>query len=65
MEVMDDVARMAIDLIHRIDTRSEKQIIRELLADLKRVDGKMRILSLVAEAVVEGYLCTSHSMGSG
>ena len=52
-EVTDDVTRMAIDLIHRIDTRSEKQIHREFLADLKRVDGKMQILSRVAEAVVE------------
>jgi hypothetical protein len=30
-----------------------KQIHREFLADLKRVDGKMQILSRVAEAVVE------------
>ena len=53
MEVTDDITRMAIDLIHRLDTRSEKQIHREFLADLKRVDGKMQILSRVAEAVVE------------
>ncbi len=52
-EVTDDVTRMAIDLIHRMDTRSEKQIHREFLADLKRVDGKMQILSRVVEAVVE------------
>jgi hypothetical protein len=53
MEVTDDITRMAIDLIHRLETRSEKQINREFLADLKRVDGKMQILSRVAEAVVE------------
>jgi TnpA family transposase len=53
MEVTDDVTRMAIDLIHRMDRRSEKQIHREFLADLKRVEGKMQILSRVAEAVVE------------
>jgi hypothetical protein len=53
MEVTDDITRMAIDLIHRLDTRSGKQIHREFLADLKRVDGKMQILSRVAEAVVE------------
>jgi hypothetical protein len=41
----DGITRMAIDLIHRLDTRSEKQIHREFLADLKRVDGKMQILS--------------------
>jgi hypothetical protein len=48
MEVTDDITRMAIDLIHRLDTRSEKQIHREFLADLKRIDGKMQILSRVA-----------------
>ncbi len=53
MEVTDDVTRMAIELIHRLDTRSEKQIHRELLADLRRVDGKMQILSRVTGAVVE------------
>jgi TnpA family transposase len=53
MEVTDDVTRMAVELIHRLDTRSEKQIQRELLADLERVEGKMQILSRVAEAVVE------------
>jgi hypothetical protein len=53
MEVTDDATRMAIDLIHRLDTRSEKQIHRELLADLERVEGKMQILSRVAEVVVE------------
>ena len=53
MEVTDDVTRMAIELIQRLDTRSEKQIHREWLADLERVEGKMQILSHVAEAVVE------------
>jgi hypothetical protein len=38
MEVTDNITRMAIDLIHRLDTCSEKQIHREFLADLKRVD---------------------------
>lgn len=52
-EVTDDATRMALALIHRLDTRSEKHIHRELLADLKRLDGKMQILSRVAEAVVD------------
>ena len=52
MEVTDDITRMAIDLIHRLDTRSEKQIHREFLADLKCVDGKMQILSRVADILL-------------
>ncbi|MDH5740283.1 MAG: DUF4158 domain-containing protein, partial [Nitrospira sp.] len=53
LEVTDDVTRMAIELIHRIDVRSEKQLHREWLADLQRVDGKLQILSTVAKAVIE------------
>jgi len=53
LEVTDDVTRMAIELIHRLDARSEKHIHRQLLADLERVEGKMQILSQVAEIVVE------------
>jgi TnpA family transposase len=51
-EVTDDITRMAVDLIHRLDKRSEKQIQKEWLANLERVEGKMQILSRVAEAVV-------------
>jgi hypothetical protein len=53
MEVSDEVTHMAIELIHRLDVRSEKQIHREWLADLERVDAKMQILSTIAEAVTE------------
>jgi hypothetical protein len=53
MEVTDEVTHMAIELIHRLDARSEKQIHREWLADLERMEGKMQILSTVAEAVTE------------
>ena len=54
LEVTDDVTRMAIELIHRLDARSEKHIHRQLLADLERVEGKMQILSQVAELHVSG-----------
>jgi hypothetical protein len=52
-EVTDDITRMAVELIQRLDKRSETQIFRELLADVARVDGKMQILCRVAEAVME------------
>ena len=37
-----------VKLIHRLDVRSKKQLYRQLLADLERVEGKMPILSQVA-----------------
>jgi hypothetical protein len=51
-EVLDDVIRMAIDMVHRVDVRSDNQLMRELIENLKHVDGKLRILSRIAEAVV-------------
>jgi hypothetical protein len=52
MEVLDDVVRMAIDIVHRVDVRSDNQLNRELIENLRHVDGKMQILSRIAEAVV-------------
>jgi hypothetical protein len=54
MEVLDDVIRMAIDIVHRVDVRSDHQLHRELIENLKHVDGKLLILSRIAEAVVTG-----------
>jgi hypothetical protein len=52
MEVLDDIVRMAIEMIHRVDVRSDNQLNRELIENLKHVDGKLQILSRIAEAVV-------------
>lgn len=52
-EVTDDVTRMMLELIRKIDTLTERQLDRDLLHDIKRVEGKMQILFRIAEAVVE------------
>ena len=51
-EVLDDVIRMAIDMVHRVDVRSDHQLHREWIENWKHVDGKLEILSRIAEAVV-------------
>ena len=48
-----DLVEMFVAMIHRIDVRAEKKRDRELLKDLKLVDGKTQILFRVAEAIVE------------
>lgn len=53
MEIIDDIVKMFLEMIHRIDLRAERQLDRELLKDIKRVEGKTQILFRVAEAVVE------------
>jgi len=53
MEVLDDVVRMMLEIIRRIDTQTEKHLQKELLRDIKRVTGKVQLLYRIAEAVVE------------
>jgi len=53
MEVMDDIVRMFIEMIHRVNVRSEKKRDNELLRELKRVDGKTQILFRLAEAAMD------------
>jgi hypothetical protein len=37
-------------IIHKISTRAEKRVDKELLEDFKRIEGKGRLLYRVAEA---------------
>ncbi len=53
MEVIDNIVRMFIDLIHRIDVRAEKQRDNELLKDLIRVEGKNQVLFRLAEVIMK------------
>jgi hypothetical protein len=42
---------MLVEIIQRLDRRSDQQVYRELLRDLQRVEGKIQILFRVAEVV--------------
>lgn len=53
MEVTDDVVRMLLEIIRRMDTQTEKHLQKELLRDIKHVAGKVQLLYRIAEAVVE------------
>ena len=52
MEVIDGIVNLFVAIIHRIDTRAEKQRDNELLEEIKRVDGKTQILYRVAEVIM-------------
>jgi len=52
MEVIDNIVEIFVAAIHRIDVRSEKKRDKELLKDIKHVEGKTQILFRVAEAVM-------------
>lgn len=52
-EVTDYIVRMMLDFDSQGRHITERQLNRELLHDIKRVEGKMQILFRVAEAVLE------------
>jgi TnpA family transposase len=53
MDVTDDVVRMLLEIIRRMDTQTEQHLHKTLLQDIKRVAGKVQLLYRIAEAVVE------------
>jgi hypothetical protein len=51
-EITDALVELLIGLIHRINTRADRRVERELTEDLRRVRGKEAILFRLAEAAV-------------
>lgn len=51
-EITDTLVELLINLIHRIGTRAERTIDREILKDIKRVHGKNRLLYEFASASI-------------
>jgi hypothetical protein len=52
-EISDALVDLLLALVHRINTRADKRVERELTEDLKRVRGKEGILFRLAAAAVE------------
>jgi len=52
MEVIDNIVEIFVSAIHRIDVRSEKKRDKELLKDIKHVEGKTQILFRLSEAIM-------------
>ncbi|MEA3643369.1 MAG: Tn3 family transposase [Lamprobacter sp.] len=48
----DDLVDLLIETIHTIGARAERKVERELLEDLKRVNGKQNLLFALAEATL-------------
>src|SRR6266436_5787062 len=51
-EVTDDAVKMLVEIIQRLDRRSDQQVFKHPLRDLQRVEGKIQILFRVAEVVI-------------
>lgn len=52
-EITDVLVDLLITLVHKVNTRAERRVERELTEDLRRVRGKEGILFRLAEAAVE------------
>lgn len=52
-EISDTLVDVLLDLVHRLSTKAERKVERELLADLKKVTGKTNLLFRLAEAALD------------
>ena len=51
-EIIDGLADLLIQLVHKIGTRAEKKVVQELIGDLRAVHGKSRLLYRLADAAL-------------
>jgi len=52
-EIIDGLIDLLIQTVHKIGTKAENKVERELLEDIRRVHGKANVLFRLAEAAVE------------
>jgi TnpA family transposase len=52
-EVIDDIIKMFMDMIHKMDVDSEQELDKRLLSDMKKVEGKVQMLFRIAHVVVQ------------
>jgi TnpA family transposase len=52
-EVIDGLVELLIQVVHRIGARAERKVIKELINDFVKVNGKAGILFRIAEAVYD------------
>jgi len=51
-EIIDGLADLLIQLVHKVSTRAEKKVVQELVGDLRAVHGKSRLLYRLADAAL-------------
>lgn len=52
-EITDSLVELLIQIVHRIGINAERRVDKELINDLKRVNGKNGMLFRIAEASLE------------
>lgn len=51
-EIIDGLIELFIQIVHRLSARSERRLVKTLLADFQRVHGKTALLFRIAEAAL-------------
>jgi hypothetical protein len=51
-EIIDGLADLLVQLVHKITTNAEKKVVKELLSDIRAVHGKSRLLYKLADAAL-------------
>ncbi len=51
-EITDTLVDLLIQIVHRLGTTAERKVVKELIRDFQRVDGKHTLLFRIAEAAV-------------
>ncbi|MFC6010252.1 hypothetical protein [Nocardia lasii] len=52
-EITDALVDLLIELVHKVNTRADRRVGKELTADLRRVRGKDNVLFQLAEAAID------------
>ncbi len=52
-EIIDTLVELLMQLVHRIETRAERTIVKTFVEGLRRVDGKPRLLYHLAQAALD------------
>jgi hypothetical protein len=52
-EIIDGLVELLIEIIHRITTRAEHEVVKELVQELRKVQGKTTLLYRLAEATID------------
>ncbi len=52
-EIIDTLVELLMQLVHRIETRAERSIVKTFVAELRRVEGKPRLLYQLAQAALD------------
>jgi len=62
-EIIDGLVELLTEIIHRITTRAERKVVKELVQDLRKAQGKTTLLYRLAEAAIDNPVVGEDKLG--